>query len=407
MLLEFTVENFKSIKDSLTFSMLSGSKNTINKFAVRNYELLTSAIVFGANASGKSNILAAFGFMKSMVLNYHKIFQSTDRLPHEPFRLSTETESASSSFEVVFFDNNIKFRYGFEADSTTVYSEWLFCDEKGKEAKLFYRDVDYTDIYINSEKFIWKCDQEGGEIAGQILKWFGKVNMLHGMDVSQYSGYTLRLMEEESFRSEIVKLITFADLGIKDILIDKEKMTKSDFEKMFTTDTPKKVLLSNSNMKPTGVQTRHKKYDETGNDAGIIDFDLLTNESEGTRKFFYLSAPFLDTLKKGTIILVDELDASLHPMLTMALVSLFNDKNINKNNAQIIFTTHDTNLLNLNIFHKSQIWFSEKDAQGETHLSSLVEYKNIRSSDNIEKNYISGKYGAIPFLGSFTLGEKQ
>ena len=153
MLLQFSVNNYKSIKDTITFSMATSSKDEGNSFHVRKYELLKSAVIYGANASGKSNFLKAMSFMSSIVLNKSKVIQSTDKLPHIPFRLSTETQDSSSTFEIVCFINEVKYRYGFELDATTVYSEWLYADEKGKESKLFYREVE-EEHYVNINKFI-------------------------------------------------------------------------------------------------------------------------------------------------------------------------------------------------------------------------------------------------------------
>jgi AAA15 family ATPase/GTPase len=423
MLVQFTVENYRSIKDSITFSMVSGRKNQLNVFEIRNYTLLPSAVIYGANASGKSNILKAFDFMKSMVLNRNKIMQSTDKLPHEPFRLSTETDSASSSFEAVFFFNEVKYRYGFEADSSTIYSEWLFCDEKGKEVNLFFRDSEASELKVDTERFqegkgvkvlpnslfIWKCDQDGGEISGHILEWFKNTNLLYGMKHSNYLGYTLKQMESADFRSEIVKLVNVADLGIRDLHIDEKEMLSSEIDKMpLPKELLAEILSGESPLTRIGIHALHNKYDEKGAIIGKEAFDLSSDdESEGTKKFFCLSAPFIDTLKNGKVLLIDELDASLHPMLTMTLVSLFNDKDINKKNAQLIFVTHDTNLLNQKIFHKSQIWFSEKDKFGATHLNSLLEFKKVRSDVDIERHYIQGKFGAIPYLGNFSFQGEQ
>ena len=228
MLLQFSVNNHKSIKDTLEFSMLKESKDKGNSFKIRQYELLKSAIVYGANASGKSNFLKSIAFMGRIVLNKDKIIQSTDILPHQPFRLSTETENSSSTFEIVFFINEIKYRYGFELDKETVYSEWLYSDEKGKEAKLFYRDTDDED-YVNPNKFkegysffnkseltinisknqlfIWKCDQNNGEISKSILNWFSKVNFIDGIDHDGYIDFTMKKIENEEFREEMVNLI--------------------------------------------------------------------------------------------------------------------------------------------------------------------------------------------------------
>jgi AAA15 family ATPase/GTPase len=393
----------------------------MNTITERTYSLLSSAVIYGANASGKSNVLKAFGFMKSMILNSRKVFQSTDTLAYEPFRLSTETEATSSTFEVVFLNKGIKYRYGFEADETIVYSEWLFADERGKESKLFFRGSEEHEFYVNPEKFkegkgikvlpnslfLWKCDQGGGEISASVLEWFKKVNFLNGMLPSDYMAYTLNQMSKIDFRTEIIKLVAVADLGIQDVLIEENEVTSAEIDKLpFPKDIKERILAEESPFIRLGVKALHNKYDANDQIIGIEKFDLASDESEGTKKYFCLSAPFIDTLKNGKILFVDELDASLHPMLTMALISLFNNPKINTTNAQLIFATHDTNLLNQKLFHKSQIWFTEKDSEGATHLNSLVEYKNIRPSDNIEKHYIQGKYGAIPYIGTFVSGEQ-
>ena len=420
MLVQFTFDNFRSIKDQVTFSMVSGLNNRHSVIKTRNYSLLPSAVIYGANASGKSNVVRALDYMKAMVLNVRKVFQSTDTLNHEPFRLSTETMNASSSFEVIFLNNQVKYRYGFEADSTTVYSEWLFADEKGKEARLFFRDSDTGEFYVNPEKFkegkglkvlpnslfIWKCDQEGGQVARSILKWFKKVNHLNGMRPSDYLLYTLNQMKNPEFYEEIKRLVTSADFGIDDLKHREDKVPVNEIDNLPVPKEIRDTVLANASpLVKLGARTIHVKYDEAGAPVGFEEFDLASDESEGTKKYFCLSAPFIDTLRNGKVLLVDELDASLHPLLTMALISLFNNPDINTRNAQLIFVSHDTNLLNQKLFHKSQIWFTEKDRFGSTHLHSLVDYKNVRATDNLEKHYIQGKYGAIPYVGRFPGGK--
>jgi AAA15 family ATPase/GTPase len=407
--------------------MVSGTNNMKNAFTIRNYPLLSSAVIYGANASGKTNTLKAFGFMRAMVLNIKKVIQSTDTLLHEPFRLSTETESASSSFEAVFLVSSlgktIKYRYGFEADNTAIYSEWLFADEKGKEARLFYRDVENNEFYVNAEKFkeahglkdkvlpnslfLWKCDQDGGAISKAILSWFKNANVIDGTKSSDYVTYTLEQMNKDDFKSEIVKMVCVADLGINDVLIEENEVPSDELENLkFPDELLSQLRAAKSPLIKVDIKTVHSKYDENDKFIGTEKFDLSNDESEGTKKYFSISAPLLDTLKNGKILIIDELDCSLHPMLTISLISMFSNPNINTKNAQLIFATHDTNLLNQQLFHKSQIWFTEKDTYGATHLHSLAEYKNVRPTDNIEKHYIQGKYGAIPYLSAFAFEEK-
>jgi AAA15 family ATPase/GTPase len=419
MLIQFSVNNYRSIKDTISLNMLaSKSKNDKlkNYFSIRDYNLLRSAVIYGANASGKSNIIKAMVFMRNFVLNRFKIIQSTDKLPYEPFKLSTETNS-STTFEIIFFKSKIKYRYGFEYDSDTIYSEWLFADEKGREAKLFVRDID-EECYVNREKFkegyrffdkknkkinisknqlfIWKCDQENGEISKSILNWFENFNVLDGVSIKE--NITLDLIEKLNLKKEVLELIKIADIDIDDLLIEEEEIDNLDV----LPDGLRNYVLLNDTQKISKIliNTKHKKFDKKGNVIGKEEFDL-NDESTGTKKLFALAAPIIDTLQNGKILVIDEMEANLHPILTQNLIKLFNDENINQKNAQLIFTTHDTNLLKSYLFRRDQIWFSEKNKFSSTEIYSLVEFKGVRANDDFEKQYIQGKYGAIPYIGEF------
>ncbi len=423
MLLQFSVNNYRSIKDTLTFSMLAAYKEEANRFKEGKYDLLTAAVLYGANASGKSNVLRAMAFMRNMVLNKEKVMQSTDTLPHDPFRLSTATQEASSSFEMVFLIEGVKYRYGFEADTTTVYSEWLFENASGrKEAKLFYRD-DAEEHYVNSARFkegvgsfdapnakikisknrlfLWQCDQNDGEIAKKILGWFKNFNLIDGLDHRGYVNYTMKMMEKPLFKEEIIKLVKTADIGIEDISMQTEDVPAEVLEKMPLPDKLKEEIMKDGGMQSVVLNTYHKVYDDDHKEVGKMTFDLDDEESIGTQKFFKMSAPIINTLQEGKILLIDELDASLHPVLTQHLIRLFNDPKINTKNAQLIFATHDTNLLKPRLFRRDQIWFCEKDRFGATDIYSLARLKGVRQNDDFEKHYIQGKYGAIPYLGKF------
>lgn len=422
MLLQFSVSNYRSIKDTITFSMLSSLKNE-NTFKIKKYNLVNSAVIYGANASGKSNLLRAMAFMGRIVLNKTKVIQSTDTLPHDPFRLNSSTQDTSSTFEIVFFIDEIKYRYGFEMDNTTVYAEWLYADEKGKEAKLFYRDSE-DEEYVNpkfkegyiffdnskskirvssNQLFIWKCDQDGGEISKSILKWFSRFNLIDGSDHGGYASYTMKKMEDLTFKNKIVSLVKTADIGIDDIVLQEEEYPKEFFENSPFSEEFIGKIITEKGTKRTIIKTYHRIFDENNDEIGREVFELNKEESLGTRKFFKMSAPILNTLQEGEILIIDELDASLHPMLTKHLIKLFNDKNINTQNAQLIFATHDINLLKKDqrIFKRDQIWFTKKDRYGSTTLYSNLEIKGVRANDDFEKQYIQGKYGAVPYLGKF------
>lgn len=421
MLVQFSVDNYRSIKDKIIFSMITASKDKERCFKVRNYELLSSAVIYGANASGKSNLLKAMSFMKNVVLNKMKVIQSTDTLPHDPFKLNISTQDASSTFEIIFFIDMTKYRYGFEMDTTTVYAEWLYADEKGKEAKLFYREMD-DEEYVNpsfkegyqffdkknnkisiskNQLFLWKCDQNDGEISKSILNWFKHFNIINGVEHDGYINYTMQQMEDVNFRKEIIKFVKTADIGIEDIILEKNDIPKEMLEKLPLPDELRQQLLEDGGLKQVDINTYHTKYDEKNSVIGKEVFELDDEESLGTRKFFKMSAPILNTLREGKILMIDELDASLHPMLTMHLIKLFHDPAVNTKNAQLIFATHDTNLLKPHLFRRDQIWFTEKDNYGASHISSLAEFKNVRKDEDFEKQYIQGKYGAIPYLGKF------
>jgi AAA15 family ATPase/GTPase len=415
MLLQFTANNFKSIKNTTIFSMVTSSKDEGKSFKIKKYELLQSAIIYGANASGKSNFLKAMAFMRRIVLNRDKVILSTDKLLHYPFQLSTETEDSSSSFEMVFFINETKYRYGFELDDSTVYSEWLYADENGKESKLFYRDIDEDELYVNRIKFkeglklkvsknqlfLWKCDQENGEISASILKWFSRLNMIDGMENEQYISEAMSQMEDEKYKKELVSLIRTADIGIEDVVLDERDIPKSVIEEMHLPPELKKQLLASDTLKDMSLLTHHKKYDENNNEVGIATFELDKEESKGTQKFFKMSAPILNTLREGKVLIIDELDASLHPMLTKHLIKLFHNEKTNIHNAQLIFATHDTNLLHESMFRRDQIWLTQKDKYGVTELYSLAQFKNVRKNEDFEKKYIQGKYGGVPYLKDF------
>lgn len=420
MLLQFSVNNFRSIKDTVTFSMnTAANKPSEHSFQVRNTHLLNSAVIYGANASGKSNVLKAMGLMRNMVLNQSKITQSTDKLPHHPFRLNMETEQASSYFEIVFFLEDTKYRYGFEADSANVYAEWLHSDEKGKESRLFERDIEQNLHYVNpkfkegkglkvsdNHLFIWRCDQNNGEISKKILQWFNNFNLIDGLTDEGYIDFALKQMENINAKSELLEMVKIADLGIVEIEIEEKDVPLDVIKNALIPEEIKQKILDDGGLTSVELQTKHKKFNAENQQIGSVLFDLNKDESQGTKKFFALSAPILNTLEHGKVLLIDELDASLHPMLTECFIKLFNNKELNKHNAQLIFATHDIHLLSVpELFERDQIWFTEKDQYGSTDLYSLIEFrknnkgKDVRATDNLEKHYLQGRYGAVPYIG--------
>jgi len=413
MLLQFSVNNFRSIKDTVTFSMNASSSSDGNhRFHINNYALLSSAVIYGANASGKSNVLRAMEFMRNLVLN-----KANHTLPHEPFLLNTETEDASSYFEILFFLKAVKYRYGFEADSTTVYAEWLYSEKEDKETCLFDRDAENNRHYINKQKFkegldlkvadnhlfIWQCEQNNGAISKKIMHWFTGFNLIDSLENTAYFYVALNKMKNNQAKAELLKLVKAAGFGIEELAIEEQDVTQDFINNAPFSDHIKQKILHDSSLTSIELKTRHQKFNAENKPIGFVLFDMNETESQGTKKFIALSSLVLDTLEQGKVLLIDQLDASLHPLLIECFIQLFNNKTINKHNAQLIFVTHNTHLLSVpELFERDQIWFTEKDLYGSTELYSLLEFKKNnmdKTPDNLENHYLRGRYGAVPRFG--------
>ncbi|MEA5534859.1 ATP-binding protein [Crocosphaera sp. XPORK-15E] len=427
MLIEFKVGNFLSFKETVTFSMVASDidsqdseLDTNNVFAInQELSLLKTAAIYGANASGKSNLAKALGFMQSFVINSLKAIQITDTIEVEPFRLSTETETQASLFEMTFMLEKRVYRYGFKVSKDRVIEEWLFHTPKVKEYQLFRRHekkfkinkksfseaLKLEDKTKKNSLFISVLAQFNGKISSEVVKWFANLQVISGSGThdSIYKHLTVQSFKDSGIKRDAIKLIKDLDLSIQDISIIEEKISTDNLPKDIPDEL--KSLILRSTMERHSIQTSHEKYNEKGQVIGLEKFDLEQNESEGTKKIFYFSTLILNALKHNQILVIDELDARLHPLITHKIIQLFNSNQYNPKAAQLIFMTHDTNLLNPNLFgsrllRRDQIWFTEKNTQGATDLYSLVEY-DIEENSEFESDYIRGKYGAIPFVGNF------
>ncbi|NEQ39046.1 MAG: ATP-binding protein [Okeania sp. SIO3I5] len=425
MLIQFSVGNYLSFKEIVTLRMVVTKVTAKNKSVDKNnvfyvdeeLSLLKSAAVYGANASGKSNLIKAMAFMRWFVLNSSKETQIEDAINVEEFRLSTETEGKPSFFEIVFILEDKLYRYGFEVDEKQVVSEWLFYVPKVRESKLFERDENGINIPTkvfnegeliidktrNNALFLSVNAQFNGKISTSILRWFMDLNIISGLHSDVYQQVTVEYLEDSEYENEIIQLVRKWDLGIDDIKIVPRNVLLEELEELpgFTEEFRKRMLDAEVKINQIQIKTLHKKYNSEGKMVSQVVFDFQDNESEGTKKLFAFAVPILESLRYGEILIIDELDARLHPIITRAIIELFNSNQTNPENAQLIFTTHDTNLLSNKIFRRDQIWFTEKDRQGATDLYSLVEYK-VRNDATFENDYIKGRYGAIPFLGDLT-----
>ncbi len=422
MLIEFTVGNYRSFRAPQTLSMVAApiksKDSTLDENSVvyvkDNPTLLTSAAVYGANASGKSNLVEALAFMRRFVLHSPKETKATGGIQAEAFRLNIETINQPSLFEVVFIDEGKRYRYGFEVTKECVVAEWLYFVPTTREARLFERTgseivlgkyfvKEGRDVIAHTRPnalFLSVVAQFNGKKAQQLVSWFRRIGIISGVEDMGMMPFTLRQLMEGKHSQAIRELICRLDLGISDVKVEKKAANSSNPN--LPGEMPEEIrqaFLTILNAADTeySVQTIHTQYDENGDPVGQELFDLNEHESEGTQKLFAMSGPLLDTLQDGDILFVDEMDARLHPLLTREIVSLFNNKLSNSKGAQLIFNTQDTNLLDNSLFRRDQIWFVEKDKLGASHLYSLAEFK-VRNDKDYERGYIQGRYGAVPYL---------
>jgi AAA15 family ATPase/GTPase len=417
MLINFWVENFKCFFNEIEFSMEATKLKNLkenNTFAIHNISILKSSVIYGANASGKSSLLRAMKEMKKIIfslsLSINKIYDDKDF-----FLLNSLAEDRDSKFEIEMIIDNILYRYGFTINKNyTIVKEWLFrkkLQPKAREVKLFIRDRGDINLGIQFKEgrglfdktrdntlFLSVVAQFNGEISNKIINWFKNFNIINNIGSGNFENFRFRILDDDVLRDKVVNLIRRADVGIYDIL--KKKLS---FDELKDKDPDVEKILPNFIIDPIKkkgidtIETRHIKYNQNWEFMDFIDFDISL-ESDGTRKLLGLSGPILDTLINGKILVIDELDNSLHTELVKAIVKLFNSKKTNPNNAQLIFSTHDTNLLNQKLFRIDQIWFTQKNLYGECELYSLVEYKKIRNDLELEENYLNGRFGAVPHI---------
>lgn len=422
MLIEFTVGNFRSFREPQTLSMVAApikskdpalDENTTIQIA-NNPTLLSSAAIYGANASGKSNLVQALAFMKYFVINSPKETKATGGIDVEPFRLHVSTIGQPSHFEVAFVMGGKRYRYGFEVTKERVVAEWLYFVPTTREARLFEREGDDIAVgnYFKEGRdleqhtrpnalFLSVVAQFNGRQAQKLVNWFRRIGIISGVNDMGMMPFTLMQLMEGEYSEAIRQLICRLDLGIGDVKVEKTSVSNKptlpdnmpdEIQQAFLT------IMNASDAEGFSIHTLHNQYDDEGNPVGKELFELDQHESEGTQKLFAMSGPLIDTLHEGDVLVVDELDARLHPLMTREIISLFNHKTTNPNGAQLIFNTQDTNLLDNRLFRRDQIWFVEKDQQGTSHLYSLAEFKKVRNDKDYERGYIQGRYGAVPYL---------
>lgn len=427
MLIRFRVRNFRSLKEeqelSLVASALKEAPEAVTQIEGTNFGLLRAAAIYGANASGKTNLVRAFDYMSKAVSNSQRQWPPEGPIPREPFLLDPKAKDDSSSFEVELILDGVRFRYGFTLNDQDVVAESLDAYPRGKRQMWFKREGKAFTFGKNlkgdntaverltrpNSLFLSAAAQNNHEALLPLYKWFAERLTYVPRDREFLRYQTAKSCQEESFRSSLQEAIAAADLGVVGLVVRERDLfelspSSGDAQDRALMEellgTLRKIVakageagLKGQTLKRHVPALIHKGTVETG--VALAE----ENESDGTMAFFGLLGPILNAIRLGGTVCVDELDASLHPLLALKTVSLFNDPKQNPRGAQIIFTTHDTNILDKARLRRDQVWFTEKDAEGGTHLYPLTDFKP-RKNENLERGYLQGRYGAVPFIAS-------
>lgn len=404
MLLEFSCSNHKSIGDKVVFSLIAGSDTFREEKTVAfgKYKVLPSAVIYGANGSGKSNFIDAISFVKNLVINSikHQPGQGIRQIPHKMIGMEKQSE-----YRIHFVVNGILFVFGFSLENLLVTDEYLYHYPKGKQAKIFERDksgfsegsnfkgkFNACKDVLKPNRLMLSCAANFSSVpeAEAAYRFFlDELVVFNPSMQERWMNYSIFQMNSDShIKAAVITLLKELGTGIKDIevTIDQQKMDALNLPPFLSEDF-KKILLEQE----VDAITAKVMYND-------FETDLFSEESTGIQKLFAMLCPLIDIMKNGRVLVCDEIESGLHEALVHELIRKFFDFKTEKF-AQLIFTTHETGLLNLDSFRRDQIWFAEmKLSNRSTDLYSLAEIKNIRKEENYGKGYISGKYGAIPML---------
>lgn len=391
MLFRFRTRNFRSIRDEVELTLVASNLSDLPESVIETpfveHGALRAAAIYGPNASGKSNLLLAMRFMSNAVENSQRAWPP-EGVPRERFLLDEESANNSSLFEADFAIDNVRYMYGFEVDSQHVVREWLHAYPTARRRVWFKRDRDEFSFgkHLGGENstikaltranslFLSAAAQNNHEQLLPIHQWFSTAwsfvfGARRGLSVS-----TAEMASGDRYKKTFIRFVAAADLGIKDFEIRDEQI-----DELLPELTYKTVSFGHRGVGKSTISLPSKA------------------ESDGTLAYFGLLGPVLTTFSSGGLLFIDEITASLHPMLAMEIVRLFNSPAENPKGAQLLFTTHDTSLLDSQILRRDQVWLTEKDESGGTHLYPLTEFKP-RRGENIRSGYLQGRYGAVPLV---------
>jgi AAA15 family ATPase/GTPase len=413
MLIDFAITNYRSIKDRQVFSMLTAGKvkelpDNVAKID-KNINLLKSAVIYGRNASGKSNFLEAFYALRNMVDEPSEFRMNGALAFYEPFKLEANNLKMPVEFEINFIaENKIKYNYHISFLEDKIVNESLYYFPNKVKAKLFIREagkpIDFSDVIKGNKKQIEEylyphqlfLSMVGTYKIEQLIipyQYFEKSILLfdNGKDFSENLVSIVESDKAPFYKENLTKLLHIADTGIEGLVINKSKKTNSN-------------PLSQLKVYEYEISTKHT-FRKDGKKMNDI-YMQLEEESEGTIKLLAIGGFILDALNNGSVFIIDELEKCLHPKLTRTLIYMFNNPKTNPKNAQLIFATHDVSLLSNEIFRRDQIWFTDKEANGETILYSLSDLKEVRNTVAYEKYYMRGTFGATPVINEYDLNFK-
>ena len=419
MLMQFSVKNFKSFKEKQVFSMEAGAgdENIENIINIKgtNENVLKSTALYGANASGKTNLISALSVAILMVRLSNNRQPGEKLMQIEPFAFDDKTVNEPSEFEFIFYTNNNKYIYGFKADKNRIYEEYLYQYFSAKPTRIFERNGENYEFLqadkakleaiknqnLENKLFLSTATTWNYDKTKEPYLWFAqKIDSFQGgIELSVDSLEAYDNDKNEELKKFTLRLLEEADIVIKDynVEIEEAEMDRNTLMHLQGFKLPVPGVLPKQKSLKSITMTH-----EVINDKDEIKVYNLNyfNESSGTRILFSIAQILKSVFERGKIIIIDEIERSLHPSLVEMIIKFFHNPEINKGNAQLIFNTHDTNLLSLDLFRRDQIWFAEKDPKkGATELYPLDDF-SVRKTENIQKGYLNGRYGAIPFVAT-------
>ncbi len=415
MLIRFSFKNFKSFKDENLLDMEATAlkEHEYNIARTENIDLLKVVAIYGANASGKTNVLQAFDYMKKRILVSDDSKKNSPIDEENIYSFMINNEPISLEVEILAKNNKI-YKYGFEVLKNSIVSEWLYIKKVNKFYSIFEREknnvtmksnnkisglanIDERTLFLN----IYSKIDKDNEDFNNVYEWFVNANYLD-LGNPRFEDFinnriSLKILSDEKYKKELLRFIKTFDSGIEGIKT-----------------TPDSIEEIQNNNRAVKVELIHRGED---NKLKALPLDL---ESNGTRKMFHLFDFFMDALKNGMVLFIDELDAKLHPLLTRYIINLFHNSETNIGNGQLIYSTHDTVNLNKDTFRRDEIWFTEKNRDGVSEIYALSDYileddedsknktgKKVRNDATYNKDYLTGRYGAIPVLEEFEINYEK